>query len=209
MGEDLGYHRGLFDGGDERHRAAQLRSFLISGGTMGIRRWLMNKCDSKHVCVDKKADILQATFEHYYKMAMDHHTKAATTSNILLVIVGAILVLVGLDKEICRSVVDAGSAIAMMLIGLFGAVWAWKQHERYHYWEFIAIEYQKELKKIMPELETGQAYKNGAEAHAEKKFKRFFAKTLKDRYLWVILHFIVIAIGTALLILSLLVACSQ
>jgi hypothetical protein len=174
----------------------------------------MNESDSKqvdkntkHVCVDKKADILQATFEHYYGMAMDHHTKAATTSNILIVIVGAILVLVGFDKEICRSVVDVGSAIAVMLIGLFGAVWARKQHERYHYWEFIAIEYQKELKKIMPELETRHAYKNGAEAYAEEQFGHFFAKTLKDRYLWVILHVIVVVIGIVLLILSLLETC--
>ena len=127
----------------------------------------MNENDSKkvdenieHVCVDKAADILQATFEHHYKMAMDHHTKAATTSNILLVIVGAILVLVGLDNEICRSGVDVVSTIAVILIGLFGAVWAWKQHERYHYWEFIALKYQKELKKIVV-------------AHPEKIFMLF------------------------------------
>jgi ABC-type nickel/cobalt efflux system permease component RcnA len=163
--------------------------------------------NTKHVCVDKRADILQATFEHYYGMAMDHHTKAATTSNILLGIVGAILVLVGLDKGTCRSVLDVGSAIAVMLIGLFGAVWAWKQHERYHYWQFIADEYQKELKKIMPELETRHAYENGAEAHAKDQFGHFFAKTLKDRYLWVILNLIIIVIGIGLLILSLLKTC--
>ncbi len=45
--------------------------------------------NAEYVSVNKRADILQATFEHHYKMAMDHHTKAATTSNILLVIVGA------------------------------------------------------------------------------------------------------------------------
>lgn len=157
--------------------------------------------------VEWKAGILQATFEHHYRMAMDHHTKGGTTSQILLVIVGAILVLVGYDKEICRTVVDIGSAIAVMLIGSFGAVWVLKQHERYHYWEFIAIEYQKELKKIIPELETRHAYKNGAEAYAEDQFGRFFAKTLKDRYLWVGLHVIVVAIGIVILILSLLETC--
>ena len=72
---------------------------------------------SKFVSVDKKADILQSTFEHYYRMAMDHHTKAGTTSNIILVIVGAILVLVGLDGGICRSEVDIISAIALILLG--------------------------------------------------------------------------------------------
>jgi hypothetical protein len=173
---------------------------------------IMTKSDSKQVDEkslepEKKADILQATFEHYYGMAMDHHTKAATTSNILLVIVGAILVLVGFDKEVCRSVVDLGSAIAVMLIGLFGGVWAWKQHERYHYWQFIAIEYQKELKKLMPELETRYAYRNSAKADAEKDFGHFFARTLEDRYLWVSLHVIVAVIGLVLLILSSLAPC--
>ncbi len=162
---------------------------------------------NKYVSVDKRADVLQATFEHYYRMAMDHHTKAATTSNILLVIVGALLVLVGLDEKICCSGVDIGSAIAVILIGLFGAVWAWKQHERYHYWEFIAIKYQQELKKIMPGLETRHSYKNGAVAYAKDQFGHFFAETLKDRWLWVILHFIIVVMGITLLILSLLNTC--
>lgn len=163
--------------------------------------------NTKHVSVNQRAAILQATFEHYYGMAMDHHTKAATTSNILLVIVGAILVLVGFDTSICRSVVDIGSAVAVTLIGIFGAVWVRKQHERYHYWEFIAIEYQKELKKIVPGLETRHAYKNGAEAAAEKQFGHFFAKTLKDLHLWVMLHVLVAAMGIVLLLLSLLMPC--
>jgi hypothetical protein len=165
--------------------------------------------NTEHVSVDKRADILQATFEHYYGMAMDHHTKAATTSNILLVIVGAILVLVGFDKVICRSEVDLGSAILVILIGIFGAVWAWKQHERYRYWEFIAIEYQKVLMKITPKLRTRHAYKSDAEDCAEEYFGHFFAKTLKDRYLWVILHVMVVAIGIVLLKLALQTTCQS
>lgn len=157
---------------------------------------------------DKKAAILQATFEHFYKMAMDHHTKAATTSNILLVIVGAVLVVVGLDEKICRSVDDVASAIAVMLIGLLGIVWAWKQLERYTYWAFIADQYQNELKEIIPGLKTRWEYRDAAKAETEKRFGRFFAKTLRDRYLWVILHGIVVVIGLGLLISSLLKDCT-
>ena len=50
--------------------------------------------------LEKRAEILQASFEHYYKMAMDHHTKAATTSNLLLIIVGALIALVGHDNKL-------------------------------------------------------------------------------------------------------------
>ena len=165
--------------------------------------------NSEHVHPEKRADILQSTFEHYYRMAMDHHTKAATTSNILLAIVGAILVLAGSQQGICRSAVDIGSAVAVTLIGIFGAVWARKQHERYYYWEFIAIEYQKELKKLVPGLETRHAYKNDAEAYAEKQFGHFIAKTLTDLHLWVLLHIIVAVMGIVLFLLSVQTPCSQ
>lgn len=162
---------------------------------------------SKFVSVDKKADILQANFKHYYGMAMDHHTKAGTTSNIILVIVGAILILVGLDRGICRSEVDIVSAIALISLGLFGAAWAWRQNERYRYWEFIAIAYQKEIQKIMPELKTRCDYRDKAKEHVKKKFRPFFTDTLEDRYLWVLLHLFIIIIGAAILILSLLNTC--
>jgi hypothetical protein len=158
--------------------------------------------DSEPVGPEKTADILQATFEHYFRMAMDHHTKAGTTSNILLAIVGALLVLVGLDKRMCGAV-DLGAALAVCGIGLFGAVWAWKQHERYHFWEHIAYEYQKELTKIVPMLKTGYAYENGAQEAAAEKFGSLFARTILDRYLWVSLHGIVTLIGLGLLAASL------
>ena len=103
-----------------------------------------NDRDPKYVSVDKSADILQATFKHYFDMAMDHHTKAATTSNMILIIVGAAIGLVGLDNDL-GGVVDFVGGATVFIIGLFGTVWAWKQHERYHYWEYIAYEYQKEL----------------------------------------------------------------
>lgn len=157
--------------------------------------------NTRPVNVEKSADILQATFKHYFEMAMDHHTKAATTSNILLVVVGAIIALVGLDEKVC-GVVDFGGALAVFVIGLFGAMWAWKQHERYHYWQHIAYEYQKELTKIVPMLKTGYAYNDGAQEAAAKKFGSLFARRILDRYLWVSLHGIVSAIGLGLLAVS-------
>ena len=150
------------------------------------------------VNVEKRADILQATFKHYFDMAMDHHTKAATTSNILLIIVGAIIGLVGFDNKL-GGVVDFVGGFAVFVIGLFGAAWAWKQHERYHYWEHIAYEYQKELTKIVPMLKTGEAYRDGAQAAAAKEFGPLFAKRILDRYLWVSLHGIVAVIGIGLM----------
>jgi hypothetical protein len=158
----------------------------------------------EYVTIDKSADILQATFKHYFEMAMDHHTKAATTSNILLIIVGALIGLVGLDNTV-GGMVDFVSGLTVLVIGLFGAVWAWKQHERYHYWEHIAYEYQKELIKIMPELKTaedGGAYDLAAQDETAKKFWPLFAKGIRDRYLWVTLHGFVVVTGIVLMVVS-------
>jgi hypothetical protein len=52
-------------------------------------------------------------------MAMDHPTKAATTSNILLVVVGAIITLMGFNKEISTI-----GGVVILIIGIFGMAWA-------------------------------------------------------------------------------------
>lgn len=128
---------------------------------------------SESVNLEKRADIFQATFKHYFEMAMDHHTKAATTSNILLVIVGAIIGLISLDNKV-GGVVNFIGGCAVFVIGLFGAMWAWKQHERYYFWQHIAYEYQKELARLVPMLKTGEAYYDGAEEDCRKKVWNFF-----------------------------------
>ncbi len=151
------------------------------------------------VDLNKSADILQATFKHYYDMAMDHHTKAATTSNILLIIVGAIITLITYRNDVSGANFGVGGA-AVFVIGLFGAVWVWKQHERYHYWENIAKEYQKELTIIVPMLKTTDDYQEDAKKATLEDFSSLFAETIKDRYLWVSLHIIIATIGVGLML---------
>jgi hypothetical protein len=153
------------------------------------------------VGLDKRADILQATFEHYFKMAMDHLTKATTTSNILLIIVGVIIGLVGLDNKVGGGV-DLVGGFGVFVIGIFGAVWALKQHERYHFWQHIAYEYQKELTKIVPMLKTGEDYYAGAGDAAVKEFGSLFARRIQNPYLWVSLHGIVAVTGLGLMAVS-------
>jgi hypothetical protein len=151
------------------------------------------------VHADKRADILQAFCVHYYTMAMDHHTKAATTSNILLLVVGAIITVVGLDKRICGAV-DFGGAIGLFLIGLFGVAWVWRQHELYVSWEYIAEEYQEELKKILPMFRTKRDYKYDAEKAVRTEFKIPYPRWFKDRYLWIFPHVLIALSGVFVLL---------
>ena len=152
---------------------------------------------ARSVDAEKSADVLQATFEHYYGMALDHHTKATTTSNILLLVVGAIIAFIGLD-EVLGGAVDLAAALAVFGIGAFGAVWAWKQNERYFYWRFIALKYQKELSGIVPRLKPESEYEGAAQDAAADDFGNYTARTIHVRHLWVTLHAIVAVIGLVL-----------
>lgn len=150
---------------------------------------------------DTIASILQATFKHYFEMAMDHHTKAATTSNFLLIIVGAIISFVSLDARI-GGTVDFVSGLAVFVIGLFGAAWARKQHERYYYWQHIAYEYQKELVKIVPGLRMGKDYDDSAKNAAAKEYGSLIATKIHERWLWFSLHLFVAVLGLGLMALA-------
>jgi hypothetical protein len=160
--------------------------------------------NSDKLHLDKRADILQAFCVHYYNMAMDHHTKAATTTNILLLVVAAIITVVGFDKQIC-GIVDLGGAIGVLLIGLFGVVWVWRQHDLYFFWEYIAEKYQGELKKIAPMFRTKQDYQGNMKKAIRKKARSVGACEQKrrvlslDRVLWIFPH-VIVAIGGVFLL---------
>jgi hypothetical protein len=79
-------------------------------------------CDNRYLASsyaskDKKADILQAYVEQYYRMAMDHYTKAGTMSQILLGFVTAMLVIIGYDNHINGSLLDIMGATMVFIIG--------------------------------------------------------------------------------------------
>ncbi len=156
---------------------------------------------TEHVNIEKSADILQATFKHYFDMAMEHNAKAATTSNILLVVVGAIIAIIGHDNVI-KGLVDSSGAVAICVIGLFGMVWVRKQQERYHYWQSIAMQYQKELIRIVPLLKLRDAYEEYAENVAAEELGPILAKRIYERHLWVTLHIIVFIIGLGIFLIS-------
>jgi hypothetical protein len=173
-----------------------------------------NKVDKRaqYVGIDQEAQILQANFEHYYQMAIDHYTKAGATSHILLVIVGALLVLIGYDEEISCSRIDVISAILVMFIGAFGAVWAGRQMERYRYWQYIALKYQEKMEKIVPDFERKGEYETKAKEDSKKAFTKPFGSFFSwvgDPYLWVILNLFIVGMGGVLLYFALTPICES
>ena len=158
-----------------------------------------NNGRSTPASIEATTNVLQATFKHYFEMAMDHYTKAATTSNFLLIIVGVIISFVGFDTAV-NGTADLVSGAAVFVIGLFGIVWTRKQFERYTFWQHIAHQYQRELAKIVPQLITEDVYRAGAEVAAAEKYP--ILTRIHERWLWASLHGIVAAIGLGLMMLA-------
>lgn len=156
---------------------------------------------NEDVSPEKSADILQAHFKHYFEMAMDHHTKAATTSHILLIVVGAIITLIGIDNKV-HGIGDTFGGVGITTAGIYGAIWVRKQHERYHYWSHIAEQYQLDLIKLVPMLKPANRdseYSKQATKYSESKFGKFFARKLLDRHLWLYLHIMIATVGVAVI----------
>ena len=154
---------------------------------------------SVRASLDTSANVLQGTFKHYFEVAMDHHAKAATTSNFLLIIMGLIISFVSSDKVI-DGTVDLISGVAVFFIGGFGVVWTRKQFERYTFWIQVAHQYQKDLAKIVPELKTEDNYYIYAKMGTAKKYGAF-AK-IHDLWLWALLHCIVAVIGLGVMVIA-------
>lgn len=186
----------------------------------------MDKSDDAQTSGDDKkgleARTLEAMFKHYADVGLDHQRQSEATSRILLVIAGAIVTLIGVDGELI-GIVDAVGAFAVAIIGGFGMVWSWKQHETYKYWTHIAEVFQEALFDLVlgPRPEGNVEGKADSEAAEEpsiqkprpgmvddlKKYAN--AKTAKEygdfvvyrvhvRHLWVGVHGVVMLLGTLL-----------
>jgi len=167
-----------------------------------------NQCNDtgKEVGPDKKADVLQSTFHHYYSMAMDHYTKAGNVSQLLLAVVSAMFIMIGYNDKIDGGATDIIGGFMVMSLGLFGAIWAGRQMERYRFWEFIALKYQNDLKGIFPDLKMREEHEPKDDKHLKEPTPQkccvklvnclwHFFGWVQDRYLWIILHVIIMVMG--------------
>jgi len=150
--------------------------------------------------LDTYANVLQQTFKHYMDMAMDHHTKAGTTSHILLIITGAIIGLLKTDGSGTAGALCI-SGIAVFALGCFGMVWVWKQHELYYFWHYVACEYQGQLAKILPGFVVEKDLREEARTDAASEFGRGFAQEI-DRYLWLGPHGLVAVTGIVMIVIA-------
>ena len=144
-----------------------------------------------------QAETLRAMFKHYADVGLDHQRQSATTSNILLLIAGAILTLIGIDSRL-DGLGDVMGAVGVAIIGGFGMIWSWKQHATYKYWTNIAQVYKRELFTLVPGPGQVSELSDDADSETAKEYGAFAVYNLRIRYLWVALHGLVMVLGIVL-----------
>lgn len=113
-------------------------------------------------------DILLTMFKHYMDQGLHHQKQRSTTANIVLVLSGALIGLITLDHKFSDT--DLLSAIFLTGLGLFGALWSSKQHERYAFYLERASGYRDKLDSIATSIDMS-GINDTAKANIKAKYK--------------------------------------
>jgi hypothetical protein len=143
--------------------------------------------------MDEK-DALFGIFKQYMEQGLHHQQQRSTIAHIVLVLSGAIVGLVTFDQEICGPDVIVG--IFLVGLGLFGAAWSAKQHERYAYYLRRARGYRDALAAALP-LDMASINKTADEATA-KKYR--ILHRMRLWYFWTFLYVLVLAVGVLIVV---------
>lgn len=147
---------------------------------------------------EKIIDVLLQLNQQNLDRGKHHQDQRAAVANILLILAGGLLALTALDQEITR--LDVFPASFLLAIGITGAVWSVKQHERYDFYSHRARAYKRALAgRLLPAVDLLEI-----ERAAHDDMKKKYGRLLEHRvwWMWVALHGFVAALGLGLLILS-------
>jgi hypothetical protein len=134
-------------------------------------------------------DALFGMLKHYMDHGLHHQQQRSTIANIVLILSGAIVGLVTFDNEICGP--DALAGIFLVGLGLFGAAWSAKQHERYAFYLQRARGYLDALAAALP-VDMAGINKTADEASARKYG---ILHRVQLWYFWTFLYVLVVAVG--------------
>ena len=142
--------------------------------------------------MDEK-DALFGMFKLYMEQGLHHQQQRSTIAHIVLILSGAMVGLVTFDNEICGPDVIAG--IFLVGLGLFGAAWSAKQHERYAFYLQRARGYRDALATALP-VDMAGINKTADEATARKYG---ILHRVRLWYFWTFLYVLVVAVGVLII----------
>jgi len=138
-------------------------------------------------------EILWRLCQEHYTHGRHHETLRATTTNILLVIAGGIVAIIAHDQQ--PTLRQLPLTLFMVVLGLVGALFTAKYHERFDMNMQRARGYRDALETLLPATNI-KKIKTAADAISEKKHRFLFG--LRLYRFWIALHLLVAALGLLL-----------
>lgn len=143
------------------------------------------------------SDFLWGMYEEHTTQGRHHETQRASVTNFIIVVAGGLVAFIA-NKDVTKD--KWPLAAFLIIVGLFGALFSAKQYERFRFHMVAAGLYREELEKIV----GGDVDEIGHKAKGVHKssFPSLLVK-LRLYYFWIALHLLIMALGIALLVLTL------
>ena len=146
-------------------------------------------------------DVLWKLYGDHYTQVRHYETQRSTVTNLLLTIAAALLAFVTYDKGLTRS--DIPLTALIFVIGLFGAAFSLKYHERSSFHYNRLKHYRDKLDELLSDPGLLERLREKAvEKHAQD-FPTLYRGKLhwwKVHRLWIFLHLLVSLFGLVLTI---------
>ena len=147
--------------------------------------------------ISDKVNILLALYKHNAEMGRHHQMLRERTTNIIILLIGAIIGFILYDKRIDNF--DLYPSLFMSFLGFFGAIWCRKYHERYAWYMHRGSAYRDELSELFPDLRIIEL-KDKADKETTENYK--IINKMKLTSLWVAAHLIIGFLGLWLALIS-------
>ncbi len=153
-----------------------------------------------------ETDTLLGLIDQENARVIHYQEERTTTTNIIFVVVGIIIAIIGIDQNICGNA-DTILSLILIPLGLLGAFLNYKYHERIYYHELLHDNYSEHLNKLLPKAAIGKAKRKAKETFAkETRLFKFITKSTLWAP-WVMVNFITVAFGIIVLVISIEKAC--
>jgi drug/metabolite transporter (DMT)-like permease len=148
-------------------------------------------------------DVLWKLCQDHYTHVRHYETQRSTVTNLLLTIAAALLAFITYDKVLSRS--DIPLTVLLFIVGLFGAAFSVKYHERssFHYNRLLS--HRNELDKLLSSPGILARLREEAEAKHSREFPMLYKGPMrwwKVHRLWIFLHLLVACFGLLLTVLA-------
>ena len=147
--------------------------------------------------ISEQVDILLALYKHNAELGRHHQLLRERTTNIIIVLIGALIGFILYDKKVDNF--DIYPSLFISFLGFFGAIWCRKYHERYAWYMHRGSVYRDKLDELFPDLKIIEL-KDKADKETAENYK--IITKIKLTNLWVTAHLIIGCLGLWLSIIS-------